>query len=324
MKKMIISLSAILLTLTILLASHLFYLYVHCDFDISEFQHNFILDETYISSSADESLKKQALVILDQPFYYLKCGKQMTAFISKDQHHVIKLFNPRDYLNKKKWFSDFKKLPRLSSIKWISNAYFERKARLKRLMKRYENGFSDLREESGLEYVHLNRSTCVSKSLHLFDQHGNEHCIPLNSFPFVLQKKSDLALSCLIQLIETGKEDLAKERIVQLYNHFLIRTQKGFTDRDQTLHNNYGFIENQAIQIDLGKLKKDERLKTSFNQEMEKIFIPMARSLSSRFPQLAPFLNELIERLYLEHPTLQCTAFSMRDSQHFQEIFQSY
>lgn len=296
MKKLFIFSSIILSTIALLLAGHLFYLYTHCEFTMNDFKHNFILKETNKLASSEELLKTNALKILNQPFSYLGCGRQMTAFISEDQQYVIKFFNPRAYLKKAKWFSGIRKLRRLSSLKWISNAYFKRRARLKRMLHRYEMGFNDFREEACLEYVHLNRDTCLSKSIQLFDKQGKKNYIDLDAYPFVLQKKSNLAMAYLDQLMKNGEENLAKERILQLYDLFVTRAQKGYTDPETLLHNNIGFIENRAVLVDLGQLRRIEN-ESDVNQEMSKIFIPIAQSLSSRHPRLAPFLLKLIVQI---------------------------
>ncbi len=201
----------------------------------------------------------------------------MTAFESLDHQYVIKFFNPRETVEKK-WFSRFKKIAPLCSLKWIFNAYFKKTERINSLMDFYQTGFNELKEEAALVYVHLSASTVLDKKLHVVDKSGTEREIDLKSSPFVLQRKGDLVLGELNRLLKEGKTEVLKKRFVQLYDLFSSRAQKGFSDPFQMLEKNYVFIEARAVQIDLGRMERD--LGLNAEEEVQKIF----SRLETRYP----------------------------------------
>lgn len=290
MKKCAIFVFFLLLAAGISNGCHLFYLYIHEEFAPSDFCHSSILKENFQEVFVDEALKKQALEITNQPFFYCGCGQQMTAFESADHLYVIKFFNPRDYLNREEWFKGGRRLRRLSSLKWLSRAYLKRKERLLRLFNRYQIGFEELKEESGLVYVHLNKETGLQRTLHFVDKKGRSCQISLKDAPFVLQKKCRIVFSHFDALAEKGDIKGIQEGIVQLKTLFLARAEKGFTDRIQTLHNNYGFVEGKAMQIDLGRIEKNPAVQRLPLQELERITAEMKRMLASRYPHLKELL----------------------------------
>lgn len=264
-----------------LFIGHLLYLYTHTEFAPHEFYRS-LRNDCALSINPEETLQA-----LNQPYSYAGCGKQMTVFESSDQRYVIKFFNPRVIL-KKKWFSSPKKLGSFCSLKWLSNAYFKREARIAKLFHRYAVGFEEFRSESGLVYAHLSPATSLSKTLCLTDKQGEKHLLNLKRTPFVLQKKAVLATKHFDQLMQTGQIEKMQEDCQQISQFFLERAQKGFTDRIQTLHNNYGFADGRFIQIDLGRIHK-----TTLNadQETERVLLQIKKFLKDRYPSLAPFLE---------------------------------
>ena len=235
-------------------------------------------------------MKKEALEILDQPFTYLSYGGQSTVYESLDKKYVIKFFNPRTVI-KENWFHQFAKLRRLNSLKWITNTYFRQKLRLKKYFLRYELAFKDLKEETGLVYVHLDPSTCLSQTMEITDKEGNHHRVQLDAYPFVLQKKVELTMHHFDRLLKNGDVEGAKESVKQIYELFLSRAQKGYTDRLQTLNKNYGFFEGRAVQLDVGRIRKIPAIAENPKKEMERVVSNITPSLA-HYPELAPVLQE--------------------------------
>lgn len=281
-----------LLALPWIFFGHLLYLYTHREFSPSDFHYSYTFESENIPMSA--ALKDEARQHLNQKFVYLGCGKQMTAFESGDHQYVIKFFNPRAVV-RERWFSDWDKFRRLCSLRWFSDNYIRRKVRLAKLSKRYRLGFEQLREEAGLVYVHLNDSTRLSQTLSLTDKQGKEHQIDLDRCPFVLQKKATLATTYLNHLLDKGELEKAKLGIQEICRVLASRAKKGFTDRKQTLHNNYGFVEDRFVQIDLGRLNKDEIIELAPAPEIKRVYFQLHKFLSKRYPNYHSFLDETFE-----------------------------
>jgi len=178
----------------------------------------------------------------------------------------------------------------MASLKWISKAYFKRKERLERLSYRHQLAFDHLKEESGLIYVHLDDSTKLFTTLQVIDQKGRPWTLDLNDVPFVIQKKAELAFSVFDKLKQREEWDKIQDCFKQLYVLFNARTQKGITDRLQTLHNNYGFLEGKAIQIDLGGIMKDEKIQKAPEKEIKRIFSNFIDPIRCHYPEFLPYL----------------------------------
>jgi hypothetical protein len=270
-------------------AGHVVYLYTHREFGPKDFHHPCILSfEPSICPKAE--VKKEAAKALNQRFTYLSYGGQMTVYESADHKYVIKFFNPRSVI-KENWFHQFSKLRRFNSLKWITNTYFRQKQRLQKYFLRYEQAFKDLKEETGLVYAHLDPSTTLSQTIEVVDKEGNLHQIPLDAYPFVLQKKVELTMAHLGRLKKEGKLEEAKESVRQIYALFLSRAQKGYTDRLQTLDKNYGFFEGKAVQLDVGRIRKVE---LDTHKEVERIVGNIAPTLD---PELAPVLHDCLKTI---------------------------
>jgi hypothetical protein len=292
MKKLIVAVSSFVLLLIMAASIHVIYLYNHREFGPNDFYHPFMLGLQERINPTEE-VKKEASEILNQPFTYLSYGGQSTVYESLDKKYVIKFFNPRTVI-KENWFHQFAKLRRLNSLKWITNTYFRQKLRLKKYFLRYELAFKDLKEETGLVYVHLDPSTCLSKTLELTDKEGNFCQFNLDAYPFVLQKKVELTMHHLDRLLKNGDIDGAKESVKQIYELFLSRAQKGYTDRLQTLYKNYGFFEGRAVQLDVGRIRKIPAIAENPKREMERVVSNIAPSLA-HYSELAPVLQECLK-----------------------------
>lgn len=252
------------------------------NFKPKNFEHGF--KKTYATqvSGLDYS---QLDPILSQPFHYLGQGMQMTAFESADGNFVLKLFNPSRPLQKH-WYLDWKNVKRLFSINGISYKWFQKDSRLEKLFFRHQIAFSVLREETGLLFVHLFPSDRISHFVHVTDKNGKKHILSLNTTPFVLQKKAVLAATYLDKLMQENKVEEAKEAIARIEQLFAKRLQLGITDKNQTMWNNYGFISNQPIQIDVGKIRIDPILLQQPAEEQKRILDNFHSWLSTRYPGL--------------------------------------
>lgn len=291
MKKIILYLCVFILGIGVSLAGHLAYLYFHPQFEPEDFRHEFVFRSIASDTPVDEELKNKALQILNQPFSYVGHGHQMTAFESADGRYVLKLFNPRPALNEET-FHSIAGMKHLCSLKWISHAYLKREELITKLADSYKIAFDELKEETGLVYIHLDNSTCLSKAIRLSTKKGARSWIELDRVPFILQERAEIAADRLGALIQGNEIDKAKKALSDLYVFFEARARKGITDRQQTLYNNYGFIGDRVVQIDVGRIRKDENIQKMPGEEIKRVFGHINKFLSGRYPQLSPFLLE--------------------------------
>lgn len=253
---------------------------------------NFVWKPPTLSQDELESVK----TTLSQPFTFLASGGQCYVFLSQDQKVVLKLFK-------------YHRLQVPSVLKKISLPSFMDGYRvqfIKEREKKYEAFFQscaiayeELREETGLLYLHLGEAELKLPSLTLIDKLGIHHVLKTDQLSFALQKHADLTLSTLQQLIEQNNLQDAQEKIASLLKLLSIRCQKGIGDSDSGIKRNFGTFENHALYLDIGSFTKNESLKDPTYQHEELILktAHLKRWLLKHAPTLVPFYQTSIDHI---------------------------
>ncbi len=185
---------------------------------------------------------------------YLGSGAQCYAFLSKDQQVVVKFFKMK-HMTPNKWLKMF-------PLPGLERNYFRRvEKREKRLQETFaaaRDAFSILGEETGVLYVHLNRTKNIKREVLLIGRCGEKVRVALDEVPFIVQKRAEPLGSCLQRHIERGDLDGAKSALRSLKQLIRAREEKGYFDQDLVIGTTYGFIGDQAVQIDFGRLVRAE------------------------------------------------------------------
>lgn len=221
--------------------------------------------------------------ILCQPFHQLGRGMQMTAFESADGNYVLKLFHPRAPKNLEWYLKNWKKT---YSLKFMSQEWFRTGYRLEKMFRRLQIAFSVLREETGLVFLHLSPSDRVHHSVALIDKKGKSHLINLRETPFVLQKKAVIASAYFDQLAKENRTEELKEALARMEALFIKRLRFAITDQNQNMDINFGFVEGNPIQIDVGSIKVDPVLLLNSEEEEKRIMDRFHNWVGSRFPSI--------------------------------------
>ena len=199
--------------------------------------------------SSDCKFTEEARGALDQTYRYLAKGRQSYAFVSVDGQYVLKL--PR--------FDRFR-LP--FSLRMHPFLKERRIAFLQEQEKRYRfllNSFviaeKDLKEETGILYLHIGETDFLKQDLEIVTQTGEHFSLPLDKTLFILQKRVPLMTPFLL-----GGEDA-----VQVFHSFLdciaVRARKGIFNKDPTFLKNFGYDGSKVIQFDVGSFyRKGEGL----------------------------------------------------------------
>ncbi len=230
--------------------------------------------------------------IFDQSFSYLGRGGQCYAFVSEDGQYVIKFF--KHYLRRLPFWLKVLPLP----PKWNAKKELQRQKRLNKLHRdfgSYKIAYENLPSETGLLFLHLNKTDNLHQTVRIIDRLKIEHTISLDGIEFILQKKATMAYPYLTQLIKNGKIDEAKRALESICHLILSRCEKGIFDEDAKIHRNFGFIENEAILIDVGRLKLDINRKDPSIQEkdLKEITQRLQTYLEGLSPELAEYLEGL-------------------------------
>lgn len=225
--------------------------------------------------------------IFNQPFDYLGKGAQTYVFASRDGKYVIKFFR---YLNK--YATPLELLPFTRVQKTVA----KRKRKLLKDFSSYKIAFEHLKEETGLIFLHLNRSNNLKTSITLYDKMRAQYKLSLDEMGFILQKKGADFYSTLTHWIDENKKKEAKESLSALVHLIEKRCSLGISDKDPDLGTNFGFLENQPIQLDIGRFKIDETKKTpqAIKEDLERILHPLQIWLDEKAPELAAHLKNEI------------------------------
>ncbi len=236
--------------------------------------------------------QKEVVAILAQPFHYLGHGFQFYAFESADGKYVLKFFRhqrlhpPVLY----DWFPDVAIVRDLKAKKSL-----KRQERVDSLFSSIKIAYEAIPQETGLVFVHLNKTKNQFQPVMLIDLMGQEYRTSLDDTEFLLQEKATFIKQTIKGLMSAGQLDEAKKRINQIFELMKEVSAKGVLDLDGALisKNNIGFIKDRAIYIDTGKFVLRESIKTKerFQQDLKRLK-PLHKWLVSRYPPLAAHFDK--------------------------------
>lgn len=227
--------------------------------------------------------------VFSQPFHYLAAGKQCYAFCSEDGKFVLKFFKMHQLLPKV-WLNDF---PFSLFENYRFNHVEKRKQLIQGIFSSIKASYDFLQEETGLLFIHLNKTRDLKKKLTLFDKGGKKFVVDLDTKEFILQKRAVKVYDHLVQLMQNGEEERVHQSIRSLLKIVVSRCKKGFIDLDVGVRNNYGFIGDEAVLIDCGSLFLDEEIKQphQYQREILRIAELMDHWGQTHYPELVPIIQ---------------------------------
>lgn len=236
--------------------------------------------------------------ILKQPFYYVGKGAQSYVFISRDKNYVIKFF-------KFKHLKPNKTVEMLPDWTFLEEYKEKRVARKKRLIDSvfsgYKLAFDVHKEESGILYLHLNRTENQMQTVTLYDKIGRKYDLDLDPIVFVLQETAKTTRTIMNDALSKGDVELAKKRISQIFDLYLSEYEKGIYDRDHGVLHNTGFVGEKPIHLDVGKLTDEPKMKQEkhWRPDLEKIGHKYEVWLQDNYPEYKDELVGFIKKNYL-------------------------
>lgn len=265
-------------------------------FALCKIRSSMVFHPEFETNPLNDDQQQELNTALDQRYHYLGKGAQCFAFVSDDGQFVIKFF----------------KLYQLCPSPWLISAPMpaflegwrkekvERKwGELGRDFISYKIGFDYLKKDTGLIYLHLNKSNQLKKNLTLYDKIKVEHHIDLDSMQFLIQKKADLFYPALKKLIDRGQIQQAKANIEQLVEYLAIRSRLGFYDKDPDINTNFGIAGDKTVQIDVGRFRPDPSRTDPllYIDDIRRITDNLRQWLQELEPSLALVLLDSIQQL---------------------------
>jgi hypothetical protein len=244
-----------------------------------------------VSDEEHANIKK----ILDQPYTYLASGSQSYVFLSDDGEYILKFFKH------KRWrlspLLEFFPLPAKLDAK---RAYWKKKKNetVDATFGSCLISFHTFKKETGTLFVHLNK-TPLNQTITLKDRIGFKHHLELSDVEFVLQKRAIPTDVYLLSLKKQRKTKEAEKALASLLAFTLERAEQGYSDKDPHLIRNFGFINDEAAQIDIGGFHHDPKKDLLYyrTQEIPRIEKKLLPWLEENYPELLPKAQEELSLL---------------------------
>jgi hypothetical protein len=241
----------------------------------------------HLSSSPSYSEIREITKILSQPLHYIGRGGQCYAFATSDQQYVVKLLK---YNNNypRIWFRLFPfpfgletyRLDKIAKkLKKLQNEY-----------KSYEIALKNLKEETGILYVHLDGGTLPDIELQLFDKINIKHSFPADNFQFYIQKKGVPFYPELEKMAAEKNHDKARKSLDDLACYLIKRCEKHIIDKDDGIWRNFAFFEGHPFQIDIGQFCYDHSVVSQKNYQ--KNLLAFTQDFRNWLKGLNPTLEE--------------------------------
>ncbi len=234
-----------------------------------------------VALSMDE--KKELKPILDQSFHFMAKGHQCYAFLSKDGKYVLKLLKWRE-IEPSFWV---KNLP----FSWAYRIKEEKERKKKHDFESYRIAYNELKEDTGLIYLHLEKTEDLNTTLCLYDAIQVRHIISADQIEFILQKKA----APFIPYFEENKNDSFKMKsfLSSLCLILQNRLEKKITDSDISFEYNMGVFEEKPLLFDIGNLTRLQDSQPSDLLQTEARLL--LRWLKENSPELALYLEKELE-----------------------------
>ncbi len=224
--------------------------------------------------------------LFKQPFRYLGKGAQSFVFESQDKKSVLKFYRFPSHLRRFPWTHHPLGYLFSSSRKNI------KEHNLRRLELSFHSFFlaaDRLKDETGALYVHLQPTTTLEQKVHLVDKLGYHYEIPLDTTIFVVQKKGVSFLPKFKEELTLGHQEMCKQMLDSLIQVIHRRCKLHITDLDNMDNDNYGWLENKAIHLDIGRFQEKESINAK--EEILRVAHPLIRYLSEASPELHNYFN---------------------------------
>src|SRR5579862_699706 len=248
-----------------------------------------------LTSEQDRELN----TILSQEFTYFAKGTHCYAFMSQDRKYIIKFHRYPSHMRIFPWLNHpfayifDKKRMRTKEYNLKRYDYF---------MSNYKSSFENLREETGVFLLHINRTDHLKKMVTLVDKTANRYRVSLDDVTFILQKRADLIYPTLEQFLARKEKHKAEEAISHILNLIVQSCQKGYVNKDPVLKRNYGLLEHCAMYIDIGDLMQSNEIKRPENYipHVKEVTADLRAWIAQNHPELMDHYDKFI--LCLKNP----------------------
>lgn len=266
------------------------YYYITDGFTIGNITSDLAYDPRWDIRALSPQEQEQVDAILAQKFSYLGKGCQSYVFLSADGRYVLKFFKYQRF-RPQMWLDYFSFIPfvdryRLGKIE-------KKRNKMEGVFKSWKIAFEELQPETGLQFVHLNKSNHINKQLIITDKMGFQHSLELDNMEFLIQRKADMLCAYIKKLMSKGDVAEAQHLLSRIIALILSEYKRGYADNDHALMQNTGVLDGLPIHIDVGQFVKNEAAKEPqvYKQELFNKTYKFRKWLRKGYPELADYLE---------------------------------
>lgn len=270
------------------------YLFLTDDFRLANISYNMPYHAEWEIHPLSATEKQKLDAIFNQPFSYIGKGAQSYVFGSHDDKYVIKFFKFKHLTPNK--FVSF--LPSISPFKeYRDNLSIKKNRQLYGMFNGYRLAYDLHKEDSGLVFIHLNRTNDLFPPVTVSNKLGFKQQIDLDKVVFIVQEKASTTHAVLNKALLMDNPDFAKQHIQKIFDLYMSEYQKGIHDKDHDVLNNTGFVHHKPIHLDVGKLIKNSQIHQPevWQTDIEKIAWKFALWIKKNHPKFYAEISSEIE-----------------------------
>lgn len=258
-------------------------------------EHDARWEVTYLSQKE----KQRALLALNQHYYLLSAGGQSYAFVSKDQKYILKITKHKR-MRLPFWASFLPLKGKLEQFRETKKQ--KKKALYDATFRSYMIANNELKDFSHILYLHLNKTCNELPTITVIDNIGAKYALQLDNYEFILQRKGTLTYCYIDNLIYQNDIKKAHEAVRKCLQYVAHRLSLSLEDHDVCFGTNFGFIEHQPFQIDIGSLRynKEYNNYVVFCRKIEECTTDLRNWLASRHPVLLKTYSDTLNELKLK------------------------
>lgn len=240
--------------------------------------------------------EKELHCALSQPYFYLGKGCQSYVFESQDGQYVVKFFKYQRY----RLPSFLNWLPPLPAVVAYRQEKSERKKqKLRHFMQSWQLAFEELKEETGLVYVHLHPTSHLQEELVIHDKLGMRHLLFLDQMEFCIQRRADMLCDRLLAYKQENHLEKGCMLIDALLELITSEYHRGLGDNDHALMQNTGVHKEKPVHIDVGQFVRNESFCQTIicNQEIFTKTYKFNKWLKEHIPELSRHLESRLREM---------------------------
>ncbi len=233
---------------------------------------------------------------LNQSYTYLGKGCQSYVFGSQDGKYVVKFFKYQHY-RLPPWLVYLPPLPAI--VKYRQEKSEKKWQLMDAVMRSWKVAFEHLKDETGLIFVHLNKTNHLKHQLTIYGNMGEKYLIDLDQMEFCIQRRADLLCKKILEFKDNNDLLGAQQIVRRLLNLILSEYSRGLADNDHALMQNTGVVDEKPVHIDVGQFVFNDAVKEPavFHQELFTKTYKFKLWLKDYYPELADYLEKELSQI---------------------------